>query len=266
MAQFVAQYWMVLGLAACAILVIAFLISEDAPVARRVFARFLFNIALPLAVIIGVPLMVLASLTDLPVQLWAAIVAGSVIATGWLTSTIFAELGRTQAKAERLRDYHKALYAEIGNTLAAYYVDGQAQAFADEIIEKMTRDADFVPFIPRETHDRVFSALVDEIEVLPRQTIDAVISFYGLVASIGALSGDMRGERFQQLEQDRRIVMYRDYIEMRLRAARMGEYTLRLIKAYSEGGAASANQVMQRVKRGINSPDADLPRPSAGSE
>ena len=262
MAEVIAQYWIVLAVLACIVLAVAFLVTEDAPIARRVFARFVFNIVLPLAVIIGAPLLVLALLMDLPTQLWAAIIAGSVIATGWLTSTIFAELGRTQGKAERLRDYHKALYAEIGNTLAAYYVDGNVETYAEDIVARMTENPDFVPFIPRETHDRVFSALVDEIEVLPRQTIDAVISFYGLVASIGALAGDMRGERFQTLEQDRRILMYQDYIAMRLRAARMGEYTLNLIKAYSEGGADAANKVARRV----NSRGADLLHPLAGSE
>ena len=270
MTEFVAHNWVLLLLAGAGALIVAFMLTEDAPVARRVFARFLFNIALPLGVIFGLPLVLLAALTDIETQLWAAIVAGSVIATGWLTSTIFSELGKTQLKNERLRDYHKALYAEIGNTLAAYYVDGEADQFAQGIVTRMEADAAFVPFIPREAHDRVFSALVDEVEVLPRQTIGGVIAFYALVGSIGALADDMRSETFRTLEQERRILIYRDYVEMRKRAARMGEYVLHLIKVYSDAGASAAELFSRKVNRSAaakpSSPDVGLHHPSKGSE
>jgi len=87
-----------------------------------------FNIALPLAAIIGLPLALIAEVTALDTALWQAIIAGSVIAGGWLTGTIFAELGRAEARAERLGDYHKALFAEIRNTLSVIWDDGRADA------------------------------------------------------------------------------------------------------------------------------------------
>ena len=234
--------------------------SESRLAARLIF-QFFGTIALPVAAAMGLMLLALARVTNLDERVWQAMIAGLFIATGWLTTAVFSANAERRLKAEKLRDYHKALYAEIGNTLAAYYGDGRADDYARDIVVRMETDADFVPFIPRETHDRVFAALLEEIEVLPRQTIDAVIAFYGLVTSVEALADDMRGERFLTLEQVRRIAIYRDYIDMRVRARQLGEYALRLIKAFGEGGAPAAEAVAQA----FNSPDGVQRRPSAGS-
>ena len=272
MERFLADNWAILSLAAAAVLGIAFVVSEDAPVARRIFFQFVFTIALPLAVILGGPLVLFAAQIDLDGRIWAAIVAGIVIATGWLTTAIFSELGKSRGKAERLRDYHKAIYAEIGNTLAAYYGEGRADEFAEEIVARMQAEPQFIPFIPRESHDRVFAALVGEIEVLPRQTIDAIVAYYSLVKSIGALADDMRGEGFRQLAPERRIAIYSDYAEMRRQAFAFGQYALALIKAFSEGGARAAVQVQEAARAGrlqgspgVSSPGGDRSGPSRGS-
>ena len=257
-----ADHWLLIACAALAVLAIAFGIGEDAPVARRVFRLFLFNIALPLAVLVGALVWVVSLQVELDNQVWAAIIAGLVIACGWLTTAIFAELGRSRVKAEKLRDYHKALYAEIGNTLASYWGDDKADAYAAEIVAVMQADPSFVPFIPREAHDRVFAALLGEIEVLPRQTIDAVIAYYALITSIAALAEDMRGDTFRGLEQPRRIAMYQDYVAMRQRARTLGQYALKLIASYASGGAGTA----EAVTRAFNTPGAGRNRPSPGSE
>ncbi|MEM8824528.1 MAG: hypothetical protein AAGF30_13025 [Pseudomonadota bacterium] len=257
--------WGILPAAAALALVFwaALWLGKGAEAPRRVILSFLFRVALPMSILVGVPLVLLAQVVVLEDRLWQALIAGSVIATGWLATAVFAESERRSAKAERTRDSHKALFAEIQSALSAFYGEGQAGTDSDQLIQRMQFDPDFVPFIPKEHHDTVFQALLDEIEVLPRQTIDAVVAFYALVAAIQSLAEDMRGETFRHLKQDRRIAIYQDYVAMRLRAFTMGEYVLDLIAAYADGGAAEADRVAKQAGAlGVNSPGAGRTGPA----
>jgi hypothetical protein len=262
MTQVVADNWLILLVGAGAILMIAFVAVDEAAVARRIFGQFVFTIALPLIVLLGVPLVALGAYLDLDVPIWQALIAGLVIAAGWLTSAIFQELGKARAKAERLRDYHKALYAEIGNALATLWDEGQSEGHGARTIEAMRGDAEYVPFVPREHNDHIFNAILADIDVLPRQTIDAIVSYYSLIKGINALADDMRGQGFRILPQARRILVYSDYLEMRRQAFATGQYALKLILAYADGGADGA----ERAKRAFSSPGAAPSARSAGSE
>ncbi len=262
MTELVRDNWLLFLLVATGVLAVAFQIGSDAPVARRVFKQFVVYIALPLIVILGTPLILLAIYSDLPEGLWQAIIAGVVIATGWLTSAIFTELGKAQGKAERTRDYHKALYAEIRNALSVIYDEGEAEKDFAAIIDQMEADPDFVPFIPREHYDFVYNAVIDEIEVLPRVTIDAIVAYYSVIKSLSTLADDMRGEGFARLAQERRIRMYRDYFETRKRAFAYGKFALHLIREFSDKGA----EATERLTRRLNSRAAARTDPEPGSE
>ena len=258
-----AHNWLVIGVAAVAILVIAFVATEDAAVSRRVFQRFVFNIALPLMVLVGLPLLLWASTSDLDPRLLQALVAGLVIAAGWLTTAIFSELEKARAKSERLRDVHKALYAEIRDVLAILYDDGRAEVQAAQIQDTMQNDPAFVPFIPLDLDDRVFQSVLPNIEVLPRQTIDSIVQFYSLVSSVRSMAQDLRSERFLALEdQVRRIALYRTYFDMRTRAYAAGLITLNVIGIYAEKGA----DVAEAYLTGLNTPAEGQSAPEAGRE
>jgi hypothetical protein len=254
-----ADHWVLLALLSAAVFSMAFLVSAEALVARRVYRDFVFLIALPLIVLAGWALFGLAAVTDFPVAIWQGLIAGLVIASGWLTAAIFNELGRARVKSERLRDYHKAIYAEIGTALSALWDSGQSDAHVANIVARMEENGDFVPFIPREQHDHIYNAVVGTIDVLPRQTIDAIVAYYSLTKALAALADDMRGDRFQTLGQLRRIAMYSDYAAMRREAFAFGQFALQLIKAYSEDGPAAADTL-------INSRGAGRSAPSPGSE
>ncbi len=240
-----------------------FFSGEEARVARAVILQFFVTIALPVLFLLGLPTVALFAAMGADPRLWQALIAGLVIATGWLTTAIFAELGQRRTKAERLRDYHKALYAEIGNALRALWDEGQSDTHVQITISRMRADPDFVPFIPKEQHDRVYLAILDDIEVLPRQTIDAVVAYYSQMNALGHMVEDMRGRSFRSvLSQDRRIAMYEDYSSMRRQAFILGQYALELMRAYASGGAQEADLVIARV----SNPDAVRSAPSTGSE
>lgn len=247
-----------IGLVAAALvaLVLAFFWGREAVTARRVILPFLLRIFLPMAVILGVPLALLSQWVDLNDRLWQALIAGLVIATGWLTSALFTELGKARARAERLRDYHKAIYAEIGNTIHSLYAGGAA---GQAVLDRMSAEPDFVPFVPREEHCHIYDAIVGEIDVLPRQTIDAIVAYYSLTKTIAALADDMRGDTFRDLTAERRRAIYADYTDLRKEAFRFGQYALGVITAYSDGGAAAADKWIssQAVGRSATSPGSE---------
>ena len=239
-------------LAGAVICAAALALWKEARTAGLIIAQFFLTIGLPVMVVLGtLTWLSLPFLSRLETGIQQAMIAGLVIAVGWLTSAIFAELAKARTRAERLRDYHKAIYAEIGNTLESLWDVNETQRYVDGIIDRMEKDLSYVPFIPREQHDHVYDAVIAEIDVLPRQTIDAIVAYYSLIKSVSALAEDMRGQTFRTLATDRRVAMYSDYVGMRKQAFVFGKYALRLIKAYSDGGIAAAERV-------INSRDAGL--------
>jgi hypothetical protein len=243
-----------LVLATLIIFWIAFAQHDEGSVARRVYKDFVLLVAAPLAALIGWALAGLAYVTNLPIALWQALIAGLVIASGWLTSAIFSELSRARGKSERLRDYHKAIYAEIGTALNTLFDEGQSETYVAANIARMGADPNFVPFIPRERHDFVYSAISENIDVLPRQTIDAIVAYYALTHAISALADDMRSQKFETLQQDRRIAIYTDYTQMRIQAFHFGNHALRLIKAYSEKGPQGAIALINTLGAGQSAP------------
>lgn len=249
--------WVLLGGAVICTLVL--MLWKEARTAGLIIAQFFLTIGLPVVVVLGTLVWLsLPFLRQLDIGIQQAMIAGLVIAIGWLTTAIFAELARSRTRAERLRDYHKAIYAEIGNTLQSLWESGASDDYVSQIVARMEKDESYIPFIPRERHDHVYDAVIVEIDVLPRQTIDAIVAYYSLIKSVAALAEDMRGDTFRTLAKDRRVAMYSDYVEMRKQAFQFGKYALRLIKAYSEGGAPAAQKI-------INSRAADRSAMSPGS-
>ena len=183
-------------------------------------------------------------------RIWQAAIAGGVVAVGWLVGGWQTRRAAARARAEKLRDFHRAIFAEIRHALSALQTDPADSA---RTLQRMRDDPDFVPFVPREHHNQVFSSLIDEIDVLPRQTIDMIVAYYSLMRGVEGLAEDMRGVRFEGLAPDRRIAIYTDFLEMRRNAFRYGELSLALIAAYAEGGAAAAEARERELA--INSPD-----------
>lgn len=234
-----------------AIYVATLLLGTDARVAAPIIARFFLTIGLPVLLILGGAIwLAMPLLNGLDPRIVQALIAGLVIIVGWLTTAIFSQEAKARSRAEKLRDYHKAIYAEIGNTLVSFGPAGAPPDHAEALIKRMKGDETYAPFVPREVHDHVYDAVIAEIDVLPRQTIDAIVAYYSLIKSLGALVDDMRGATFATLEADRKIAMYGDYIEMRKQAYLFGEYALRLITAYSTGGAKAADAMISSLAEG----------------
>jgi len=173
-------------------------------------------------------------------RIWQAVLAGAFVAAGWLVNGWQNRREAATLRRERLRDVHRALFAEIGATLSNLESDAALDAWRDGMLLRMDAEPGFFPFVPRERGDRVFQAIVAEIHILPRGTIDPIVAFYTQLAAIEMLVEDMRGETIKTLAPDRRRLIYADYIEMKKQALAYGAHALRVIDAFAQGGKNAA--------------------------
>ena len=187
------------------------------------------------------------TLFGIDARIWQAVVAGGFLALGWIVNGWQNRRERRALRAERLRDAHRALYAEIRAYLSQLVSREDLTRYRDEMVARMRADPDFVPLVPRERADRVFAALIAEIHILPRVTIDPLVTYYSHLHAIEALADDMRAEGYAALPQERRVSLYEDYIRMKGLALDYGEFCLALIGTFADEGKTAAKAAARRL-------------------
>ena len=192
-------------------------------------------------------------------RLLQAVMAGLFLAVGWIVNGAQNRRAERRRRAERLRDAHRAIFAEIASYLENLSSVKALTEHRDGLIAQMNAEPNFVPLIPREQNDTIFRALVSEIHVLPRVTIDPIVSYYNQLFAIETLIEDMRGNRFSTLETARRVQMYQDYIDLKIQAFHDGHYALRMVSAYADGGTDAALHEEAQIARELGVTDPSSP-------
>lgn len=196
-------------------------------------------------------------LRGLDPRLWQAVIAGVFLAGGWIFNGWQNRRDARALRDEQLRDAHRAIYAEIATNLSNLWDAESLRSYGDTIIGQMREDDGFIPLIPRERNDRLFEGIQSSIHILPRVTIDPIVMYYSQLDAMAAQVEDMRGAAFKALPQARRIVMYQDYIEMRVQALAFGRVANHLIEIYAKSGKDAAEKAAEALQtRAISSPNA----------
>lgn len=193
-----------------------------------------------------------AALAD--ARIWQAVIAGLFIGIGWFVNGWLTRRDAARLRAEKMRDMHRAIYAEIGVYLSNLASEVETGTYAAAMLERMEHDPDFVPFIPHEHNDTVFRTLLPDISVLPRQTIDPIVAYYSQLRAIAALIDDMRGETFRTMAQSRRIAIYSDYIDMKAQALAFGRFANTIITEFGTGGPQAADRMAKRLSNPASDP------------
>ena len=207
-------------------------------------------------------------LAGLDPRIWQAVVAGTFLALGWVVNGARERRSARTLRSERLRDLHRALFAEIGVQITNLGSEARIRADADALLERMEASARFVPFIPRERGDTVFRSALEDLSILPRVTIDPIVAYYAQLAAIDALAEDMRAPEFGRLAPDRRRAIYLDYVEMKVQAFRFGRIATHLIYVYAQDGKGVAEEkaaALKVIDPPVSSPDAGPSGRSPGS-
>lgn len=177
-------------------------------------------------------------------QTQSAVIAGMFLAVGWWVVAWQGRRRDIKLRAERVRDVQRALFAEIRAYLAVLERDHIAE-YGGKIAHRIETEGGYFPVIPTEHNDAIFRAIVGELHVLPRDTVDPVVLYYSQLNAIGAMIEDLRHINFDRIGPERAAAMYRDYISMKLGAIQLGESALLAILSNMDG------------RSNISNPDAD---------
>ena len=169
----------------------------------------------------------------------AAVISSGVTAIGWIVSHRREGEAEARRRRERIVDVQKALRAEVAN-YAAQLEEVDLAEHLDGVIHAMRRDPAFVPFVPRESFDIVFRALVSDIHLLPSGAVEPVVRYYAHLIGLAAFADDLRSIAFRDLVPERRAEMFGDFIQMKVKALDL---------------ARSAEQALHRGIEAVNSSD-----------
>jgi hypothetical protein len=173
-------------------------------------------------------------------QAQQAVIAGLFLSIGWWVVALQNRRRDANLRAERVRDVQRALFAEIRAYLAVLKRDDVASYGAD-IVDKILSEPGYFPVIPTERNDAVFQAIVGEIHVLPRDTVDPIVLYYSQLNAIVAMIEDLRQLDVIRIGAERAASMYRDYISMKIEALELGDNALAAIRANIDGRAFPAD-------------------------
>ncbi|MDO5705598.1 MAG: hypothetical protein Q4G49_11085 [Paracoccus sp. (in: a-proteobacteria)] len=173
-----------------------------------------------------------------------ALIAGLFLAAGWWVVAFQNAWRDRRHRMDRVRDVQRALFAEIRANVAVLRRDDLA-TYGEEIAQRIETEPDYFPTIPTESNDAIFRAILENIHVLPRDTIDPLVLYYSQLNAITAMIADLRMLDKGKVGTERAAALYRDYIAFKLEALDLGETAM----------IAIANN-MDGTRTAVSSPDA----------
>ncbi|MCZ0962988.1 hypothetical protein [Paracoccus benzoatiresistens] len=182
-------------------------------------------------------------------QAQQAVIAGLFLSVGWWVVALQNRRRDATLRAERVRDVQRAVFAEIRAYLAVLKRDNVGE-YGAGIKDRILTEPGFFPVIPTEHNDAIFRAIIGDIHVLPRDTVDPVVLYYSQLNAISAMISDLRELDVAEIGAQRAAGMYHDYISMKIEALELGEIALEAIRANLDGRRRG-------YRRTINSPASD---------
>jgi hypothetical protein len=104
----------------------------------------------------------------------------------------------------------------------------------------------YTPFVPRESHTSLYTAIAKDISILPARVIDPLVLYYTQIGTISLFVEDLRSDRYQSLDNDRQIKMYEDYIAMKVYARELAVDAMDAINASLALDKSINSQVLVR--------------------
>jgi hypothetical protein len=147
----------------------------------------------------------------------AAVISSGVTALGWIVSHRREGRAEARRRLERSVDVQKALRAEVANYVAQLEEVDLADHL-ERVLAAMRDDPGFVPFVPRESFDTVFRALITDIHLLPGGAVEPVVRYYAHLIGLAAFADDLRSPEFRSLTPERRSAMFSHFIGMKVTA------------------------------------------------
>jgi hypothetical protein len=113
-------------------------------------------------------------------------------------------------------------------------------------VRSSNRRTPYTPFVPRESHTFLYTAIAKDISILPANVIDSVVLYYTQITTIALFIEDLRSDRYQSLDKDRKIQMYEDYVAMKIYARELAEDAMDAINTSLAWDKRVNNRVLAR--------------------
>jgi hypothetical protein len=187
-------------------------------------------------------------------QVQQGAIAALVVISGWLVTAVFREGTVLLDRIETARDVLSALRAEIADfdeALSVSQDDAQAMTADLEIrVLSATGRRPYFPFFPKVPSAIVANRLEEELRVMPHRVVGPVVQFYATLADINVMINDMRDSEFRAMSADRRLAMYKDYLEVRFRLGEVAEAALADIDHEFQSGFISLSEKLSALSLG----------------
>lgn len=141
----------------------------------------------------------------------ATVVSAAVTALGWFASHWSTQRIEARRRIEKIIDVQWALLAEIESNLQRYSEIDLDEHLAD-MEQRIRGRGRFTPFVPRYATEIIFEAFIPDVHILPTETIRDVVAYYKQEYKLRELVEDLRSEKVEKLERDRKALLYSDYV------------------------------------------------------
>ncbi|WP_265499987.1 hypothetical protein [Paracoccus beibuensis] len=174
-------------------------------------------------------------------QLQQAVVTGLFVAVGWIV--VAAQTRRRDAILRRTRegDIQRALLAEIRAHVFALEQQVPLPEDAETLIARIGT-GDFVPTLPQHANDRIFSAVLTDIHILPAPVIDPIVLYYRLLSIMAALASDLR--EIAKTDGHRAAQMMADYLSLMEETRDTGLHAVRVLTECLRGGPVAVERIL----------------------
>lgn len=216
-----------------------------ARLALRVTTVLLF-----VAAIVAFPLFAIASNSSLKTGISQALIAATVVASGWLVTFLVQEYREESERQRRRIDVQRAVRTEI----ELHYRDVEDtdwNGLKSRMDADFTNDKAYRPFIPRRERDRYFSVVIDSIDLLSDTQIVDVMRYYELVGRLELMNADLRSENYEEMGTDRKKAMALRFLALEETAAKYAHAAIRSLSNESYFRSFLANKkVSEPNKKG----------------
>lgn len=194
--------------------------------------------------------------SDVDIRIKQALIAAVAIAAGWLAPFLLQEYRRADERDERIRDMHRAIYADVGSFLENFYASHELDEYLASIKAALEDDETYVPFIPVPRRSLMYQSLTGQVHILPRVTIDLIVLFYAQIDNVADFVENMNSDAFRRVPAKRRALAYADYVAMLDFARFLGVSAQQVVAAYDKEGPQVAKALSAHLKN-PSSPAAD---------
>lgn len=191
-------------------------------ISGRLLAGVLYRVflaLLPFLVMAAAVVWYIVLPSNVPPSTQPALIAGTVIATGWLATFVANEYQRARQRDTTQQDVLLALRSEVFTIVEKLdknaITDGAAKV-QERIREAGDKapgaavDPAYYPFSASESPATVYQSVSGSISVLEADTLEPVLRFYAAFSELTAMVEDTRSEPFRALVAERRIRMHKE--------------------------------------------------------